>query len=73
MEKALKQAKDGRFKILNAMSKAISKSNLSCQNTPLRWRKFKREKKEIAAIIGIGHYKKSLRHPAQRLISMMMA
>ena len=41
MEKALKQAKDGRLKILKEMSKAISKSNLELSKYLLKWRKFK--------------------------------
>ena len=54
MEKALNQAKDGRLKILNAMSKAISKSNSELSKYTPKMEKIQVEKKEIAAIIGKG-------------------
>mgnify|MGYP001313140346 CR=1 FL=1 len=54
MEKALSQAKDGRLKILNAMSKAISKSNSELSKYTPKMEKIQVEKKEIAAIIGKG-------------------
>ena len=54
MEKALKQAKDGRLKILKEMSKAISKSNLELSKYTPKMEKIKVDKKEIAAIIGKG-------------------
>ena len=54
MEKALKQAKDGRFKILKEMSKAISKSNLELSKYTPKMEKIQVDKKEIAAIIGKG-------------------
>ena len=54
MEKALNQAKDGRLKILNAMSKAISKSNPELSKYTPKMEKIQVEKKEIAAIIGKG-------------------
>ena len=52
MEKALKQAKDGRLKILKEMSKAISKSNLELSKYTPKMEKIQVDKKEIAAIIG---------------------
>ena len=54
MEKALKQAKDGRLKILKEMSKAISKSNLELSKYTPKMEKIQVDKKEIAAIIGKG-------------------
>ncbi len=54
MEKALSQAKDGRLKILNAMSKAISKSNSELSKYTPKMEKIQVDKKEIAAIIGKG-------------------
>ncbi len=54
MEKALSQAKDGRLKILNAMSKAISKSNSELSKYTPKMEKIQVEKKEIASIIGKG-------------------
>ncbi len=54
MEKALSQAKDGRLKILNAMSKAISKSNSELSKYTPKMEKIQVDKKDIAAIIGKG-------------------
>ncbi len=54
MEKALKQAKDGRLIILKEMSKAISKSNLELSKYTPKMEKIQVDKKEIAAIIGKG-------------------
>ena len=54
MEKALKQAKDGRLKILKEMSKAISKSNLELSKYTPKMEKIQVDKEEIAAIIGKG-------------------
>ena len=49
MEKALSQAKDGRLKILNEMSKAISKSNSELSKYTPKMEKIQVDKKEIAA------------------------
>ncbi len=54
MEKALKQAKDGRIHILNEMSKALSKSRDDVGKHTPKMEKITVEKKDIATVIGKG-------------------
>ena len=54
MEKALKQAKDGRIHILNEMSKALSKSRDDVGKHTPKMEKITVDKKDIATVIGKG-------------------
>ena len=54
MEKALRQAKDGRIHILNEMNKAISKSRDNVGKHTPKMEKITVDKKDIATVIGKG-------------------
>ena len=54
MEKALKQAKDGRIHILGEMNKALSKSRDDVGKHTPKMEKITVDKKDIAAVIGKG-------------------
>ncbi len=54
MEKALKQAKDGRIHILDEMNKALSKSRDSVGKHTPKMEKITVDKKDIATVIGKG-------------------
>ena len=54
MEKALKQAKDGRIHILNEMNKALDKSRADVGKHTPKMEKITVDKKDIATVIGKG-------------------